>query len=270
MVCIAPLTIKHDGKSNVVRCGKCGNCRQARRADWTFRLLQEWNVSHSSHFLTFTYDDSNLPIDNDGNGLLVKSDIQRLNKRIRKANRQYVAWPVRFYAVGEYGSLFGRPHYHQIMFNLVDEVVSGLDKLWPLGFVHIGSVTMGSIHYCSKYHVDNGAGYGGDRAPPFALMSRRPGIGVNYIHSHATWHRDGFRNYTAINGNKFRIPRYYKEKMFSDQEREFLGSVALLEAQQEYDKEIDRLSRLHDDPVSHYVERVKWASDNVKAKSNFF
>lgn len=267
MKCLHPLSLVLDGKRQFVPCGKCNFCLEARRAHWTFRIQMESKVATAAHFLTLTYSDENLPINDCGFPELRKRDVQLFMKRLRKMTPA----KLRYYFVGEYGTKTQRPHYHAIMFNMSESLVAALPDAWPQGHVYVGSVTGASIHYVTKYHV-NPIGADDGRAPPFALMSRRPGIGANYIATHTQWHRAGNRFYTQVHGVLGSLPRYYREKMFKDENGEWL--VDLTELMKEFDerdiylKEIERISKYHPDPTSHYIERRHHAHDNIKHKSN--
>lgn len=267
MRCISPLLIRREGERNVVPCGKCNFCLQKRRSDWTFRLLQETKVACSAHFVTLTYDDESLPWSDDGIPTLRKKDYQLFKKRLRKAQAKYSDQKIRYYSVGEYGTETERPHYHSIMFNLFDTDL--LTYSWPHGFVHFGDVTIGSIHYVTKYVInrDDPDLYQG-REPPFALMSRRPAIGANYLDTHTKWHRAGRRNYTQVNGVISSLPRYYKEKIFTSVERQALASEAIQYSDLNYWEEIERLNKLVDNPERYYEERAIHAHESFKSKVN--
>lgn len=260
MRCISPLLLVRDGKRDVVPCGKCNFCLQTKRADWSFRLNQEWKVASSAHFLTLTYEDSQIPV----NGLC-KEDHQLFMKRLRKES----VVPLRYYAVGEYGTETQRPHYHSIMFNLPGALLKRLDAIWQKGFVHVGDVTEASIHYVTKY-VINKPDVSGGREPPFSSMSRRPGIGHNYLETHKKWHRADMRNYAKVNGVVTRLPRYYKEKVFTEMERAKLAMESVAVGDMAYLESVEKLSRFHLDPYYYYDERLVHAHDVVKDKANQF
>lgn len=152
MACISPLSLKQKDKRVVVPCGKCNFCLQAKRSEWTFRLKQELEVSSSAFFLTFTYSDDVLPL-RGGVATLVKSDVQRFMKRLRK---KCVGVTLRYYFVGEYGTKTGRPHYHAIMFNLPlsDALHPMLESTWGLGGVFVAPCNGATIHYTTKYHLN--------------------------------------------------------------------------------------------------------------------
>lgn len=268
MRCISPVFVRSMWMH--VPCGKCNWCLSLKRADWSFRIRQEMNEATTSFFLTLTYEDSKLKYGVDPT--LCKEDLQLYIKRLREDHRKYSDRSLRYYAVGEYGTVTERPHYHIILFN-VHRLVQ-VQKQWREGFVHIGDVTPASIHYCTKYVINRSSELGGDRAPPFALMSRRPGLGANYLTQEMIdWHRTGQRNFTKVNGQIGRLPRYYKDKLFTSREKERFYQEALLLADVEYQKEIDRLM-IHCDFESHelaarYYDSRDWFNhDRVKNKVN--
>lgn len=272
MRCLHPIAMLLDGKRQFVPCGKCNFCLEARRNDWSFRLRQELKVSVSSQFLTLTYNDEEIPYTPEGIQTLRKRDLQLFLKRLRKSASDS---RLRYYAVGEYGTRTARPHYHVLLFNLLPSDSRFLETSWNCGHLYSGTVTPASIHYVAKYHV-NAVGEFGDRAPPFSIMSRKPGIGQNYLETHTRWHLDGVRNYTQVNGQIARLPRYYRDKIFKAENDEgklvYIVDQALMlgdrnEVKEYYD-EIQRLEKLHEDPAAYYGERFRAAGDAVKHKSN--
>lgn len=258
MNCISPLLIRSAGRRDVVPCGKCNFCLQARRADWSFRLSQELRDSSAALFITFTYSDKFLPV----GGTLVKRHVQLFFKRLRKFGS------FRYYAVGEYGTLTQRPHYHVLLFNFL--FPAELLAFWRYGQIVVGAVTPASIYYTAKYHVNvcSDSELGG-RAPPFVLMSRRPGIGSRYVSSHGRWHRQGLRNYVQVNGMIGRLPRFYKDRIFSRIDKEVMASRGVFESDQRYAVEIERLSRLgNDDAAMCYDDRMLYTHSRILHKVN--
>lgn len=204
-------------------CGRCPNCVARRISAWSFRLMVEDRQSHSSLFVTLTYGDDSLPRTISNYKTLSRRDVQLFCKRLRKLQPHD---KIKYYAVGEYGSKFWRPHYHAIIFNADPDKV---ERAWSLGgrgigLVHIGNVTGASIGYCLKYmakpsriplHAKD------DRVPEFALMSKR--LGANYLdQAQIAWHKNSLekRMYcVAPGGVKLSMPRYYKDKIYDEEER---------------------------------------------------
>lgn len=274
MPCISPILVNRVVNSrnsrDYVPCGKCNECLKLKRNDWSFRLRMELNNKHTvaAHFLTFTYDDDHLPR-NPESGLseLRKRDVQLFMKRLRKASASCSDIPIRYYTVGEYGTQKGRPHYHSIMFNLHPHVVTRLDRIWQGGIIHAGSVTPESIAYVTKYVINRHGEYAG-REPPFSLMSKKPGIGAGYLDSHSDWHRDGMRGFVQVNGVIARLPRYYKDKIFTQSERRAMGAQSIRAADEAFNEEIDRLSEFQEDPYDYMDQLRVDKHDRVFSKLN--
>lgn len=208
-----------------VPCGKCIPCLMNKRAEWCFRLEQEHRVSKSAHFVTLTYDQKHLRMDNS----LEKRDLQLYLKRLRKKDE---TTRIRYYAVGEYGSKNGRPHYHIILFNS-DEAnirLSWVDcKGAPIGIVHVGRVNSASVAYVTKYVIQKPL-HNDEREKPFATMSRGYGIGARYLSDEmVAWHRENDANYVVRQGGeKGKLARFYREKIWYDQAARLrIGKAAL-------------------------------------------
>lgn len=235
MRCIAPKLIwphrsvewsdKNEEYAVSVPCGKCLACLSNKRQEWIFRLEQEFKYSKNAMFVTLTYDPKHYP------GQLQKRDLQLFMKRLRKKDGSN---SIRYYAVGEYGTNYGRAHYHILLFNGTEEHVR---QAWrdaeqkPIGVVHIGKVTQASIAYCTKYIIQQSGNEQPDgREKPFSLMSRGYGIGGRYLTDNMVrWHRENMANYSVNAGFKVRLSRFYKSKIwYKEDEREALSKVALL------------------------------------------
>jgi len=142
-------------------------------------------------FVTLTYNDEHLPhVQLDG-GQSWRRDGQLFLKRLRKAHDS----PIRYFLVGEYGSLSGRVHFHLCLFGRFDTFLDRegfirckvVDDAWTLngkdlGHVKIGEVGPESVAYVTGY-VLKGWTSGDDSTrdglpPEFSRMSLRPGIGA--------------------------------------------------------------------------------------------
>lgn len=201
-----------------VPCGKCPPCKLRRVQEWVFRLLIEERHSFSSYFITLTYDTQHVPITKNGFMTLDKRDVQLFMKRLRKHNSAKLT----YYTAGEYGDQKYRPHYHMILFNLEDQ--ESIFKAWDLGDVHIGKVTGDSIAYTAKY-IDKQKRIplhrNDDRVKEFSLMSK--GIGKQFLTDQMVkyYKNDVSRNHVVKgSGHIEALPRYYRNKIFTDQEKE--------------------------------------------------
>lgn len=258
MPCIHPLQLG----SRILPCGKCNLCLQAKRNDWSFRLSQEQRVSNASDFLTLTYSGEHI-----GKNHVIKTDLQKFFKRVRKKQLEYSQDKIRYYAVAEYGTRTNRAHYHAIVFNLHHNVTGLLPVIWNKGHVHVGTCTPASIHYTTKYIINASSKTAG-RPPPFSLMSRKPGIGSNYLHTHTLWHTHELKTFTNVNGVKGRLPRFYKDRMFNEEEKEIISQRTLEESKIRMMESITALSEHHEFPYSYYCERYVTTERMIKNKIN--
>lgn len=268
--CISPLTLRQKGMRNIVPCGRCLNCLETKRDQWSFRIRQEMKQALSAKFLTLTYSDETVPVTENGELELDKKHMQLFMKKLRKIDakhhrrtnrtvlspivppRGYKWPPIRYYTVGEYGTNTHRPHYHSIMFNLHRDTVAKLSDIWGRGNVQAGSVNPASIHYVTKYVINRVGDYS-QKQKPFAQISQ--GLGRNYL-DNAKWHKDGsLKTYVVQDGMKMTIPRYYKDKLFDDGEKRYLTNKAILSGQESERKELKRLKKLHHNPLSYLNER---------------
>lgn len=230
---MTPMQIKNKKTAELttVPCSKCPECKARRASGWSFRLMQEERVSSSAFFITLTYDTDYVPITRNGFMGLDKKHLQLFFKRLRKAHGN-TGETIKYYAVGEYGGKTYRPHYHIILFNAQLELI---EPAWrvkdvPIGHIHFGYVEAASVGYTLKYiskpsriplHRND------DRQPEFSLMSK--GLGMSYLSdSMVHWHKCDLENRMYVNlqdGKKASMPRYYKDKIYNDEERLKIGQA---------------------------------------------
>lgn len=253
-----------------VPCGSCGNCLQNKRKEWSYRLSKENRYRISSHFLTLTYHDLSLPWADDQYGntypVLCKEDFQKFMKRLRKKNAQFTEDKIKYYAVGEYGTQTHRPHYHAIVFDMDIKVIPFLSDIWKIGFIKVGTVTMDSIDYVTKYVVTRNE-QKHYLVPPFALISK--GIGLDHYHKNKSYY-DRAQKIRNQRGYKQVVPKYYRDK--NDTIKNPFTEAILKEKQKlaGYDKEkreLERLQKLHPDPVAYLRERELDSSNRILSKA---
>lgn len=243
-MCYTPIRVKDANKIyHTVPCSKCPKCLARRASAWSFRLMQEEKVSQSAYFITLTYDTSYVPLTEKKFMQLRKRDLQLYFKRVRKSHGPGVR--LKYYAVGEYGGKFSRPHYHIILYNAKIQCmltkkdenalrIHGLDgklelmsKHWIYGHTTFGQVNGASIGYSLKYiskgrtvpkHAND------DRLPEFSLISKH--LGINYLTKAMVHYYKADiteRMYcTAPGGIKISMPRYYKDKIYTSEQRGYI------------------------------------------------
>ncbi len=197
-----------------VKCGQCMGCRYDRAKHWAARIQHEAQQWPSNLFLTLTYRDKTECTEKQLAEGMHLPDFPSLNKKhlqnfIKRLRHHFKHTRIRYYACGEYGDQNYRPHYHLIAFNLAfnDEQLHGqnqgyplfisktLENLWGYGFATFGEATYESAAYTARYVLKKITGPRADDhylrydeygvcywlQPEFTTMSRRPGIGKNWI-----------------------------------------------------------------------------------------
>lgn len=263
-------------------CGRCIGCRLERSRQWAVRIVHEMKMHDVSSFLTLTYDDHHLPDDLSLN----KKHLQDFFKRLRSRGIKF-----RYFACGEYGDDYSRPHYHVCLFgyNFVGDrkvcAKSGqfdlyqskfLDDVWSHGACRIGDLTFESAAYVSRYCVKV---VNGDMAeahytrvsaetgeiykllPEFALMSSKPGIGRMWLEKY--W-RDVYQASDSVisRGHEAKPPRYY-DKMFR---KYFSIYMDNRDGEIDYKRVLDSRSRCGDNTEERLAVRYKVALAGLKLK----
>lgn len=275
MRCISPISIKNPNlikrqkiPTIAVVCGRCNNCLRKKANDKTFQLAIAENNALSAYFITLTYNDTELYKQQEGimeNYPEVNArDVQLFLKKLRKyQNKIYPNSPkIKYYAVSEYSPI-GRPHYHIIMFNLQLEPKNQLDKIWAKGHVHIGDVTKQSINYVTHYVFEKRENkplneyY--QRKNEFSLSSIN--LGEEYLQN-KKYHVDNKTFLALVNGHTYSLPKYYKDKMFTQNEKNTINKKyeALSELQRE--KEIKKLIKLGYENPEYALETRLFHAEN--------
>ena len=171
---------------------------------------------------------------------LDKKVVDDFFKRLRKSGLIFS-----YFVCGEYGDKFARPHYHIIFYTkdpfTYEEFQKRITPYWPYGdpleqkvdsinsFIDGIPVCKYVAKYCTK---QVGVDYK-DAQVPFALMSRRPAIGSKFLNLsqyRQLRENDSFLVYDKA-GTPYSLPRYFRNKVFSESERKRLSdqTLALLE-----------------------------------------
>lgn len=232
----------------LVPCGKCLSCLKNKARDLMVRAFHEAKMHKHNSFITLTVDDDHID-EVFPNRSLTHRPFQLFFKRLRKAAGD----KLRYLMCAEYGEQSLRPHYHVVIFGLCpderrpvaivkSDPLLGTDRslyagffdshliknAWPYGNVFVGSVTPGSIAYCTGYTLKSFV-LGRDDAwyksrgltPEYIKWSRRPGLGSSWLYQNINdcWkHEDMFEpdlvdNRTVMKGRLVPLPRAYRTLM---------------------------------------------------------
>lgn len=230
--CFYPFIVESKTNKYEVNCGRCPYCRQRHIKGWIFRLEQEQMRSENAYFVTLTYNNKNLERTESNLPTLNHEHVKNFLKKLRKNNK----YTIKYYCVGEYGTRTNRPHYHMILFNvskayeydkkqkckILYSEQERIAKHWNKGFIHIDAVNENTIAYTLKYldKPSNTFRDNDDRKSKYAAMSN--GLGDNYLSNETIKKHKGDikRMYILDRGGiKIPIPRYYRNKIFNDEEK---------------------------------------------------
>jgi len=303
MACDAPITIKYkepipDGKGGFIwtfpaDCGKCLKCLIKRKAQWSFRLVEQKRVSFSSYFVTLTYDDKNLPLGDCG-GTINKNDHFEFIKNLKKLEkdkylkqREYISIEefgrknakvkgeksqrLAYYGVYEYGDRFSRPHGHYILFNVRD--ISNIDLAWttfvrdnadksgleigdPKGRVQIDECNVNTIDYVLKYMVKDHSSFKfDDRQKEVSFMSK--GLGITYVDDDFIKYINRVDANQVMNsrGSIIPLPRYYRKKFINEENVEAKNRYIAEEIEKQTKKEEKKYGSDYDRLIKESKDR---------------
>lgn len=160
--------------------------------------MLEANCYEDNCMATLTYSDEFLPVDSQKRGVLEPKHLQNWLKYIRAS---VSPGKIRFFGCGEYGDTSWRPHYHVALFNYPNcqfgqsrysryrvNCCGNCDRIrdtWRFGNIFVNELNTETAQYIAGYvtkkmTVKDDIRLEG-RPPEFCRMSRRPGIGVNFM-----------------------------------------------------------------------------------------
>jgi len=193
MQCTNPGNYRKDGSYNyhVPPCGNCLSCSLNSRHIWAARLVLERKCYPDAQFITLTYDNDHLPQSSEQ----LKPDFQKFIKLFRYHTGQQP----RYFACMEYGSRYGRPHFHAIFFGRETQLAARIAKrsqntsvikvdpviedTWGKGSTYVKACNTGTqasniTQYVAGYVLKNRWNPdAGSSKTEWALQSRKPYIG---------------------------------------------------------------------------------------------
>lgn len=240
-----------------VPCGKCIECKIQYQNSWFIRLYEESKNHKHIIFFTLTYRETCVPYYvNKYDGQIYRTvyakHVQDWLKRFRiRFNREFGKdAKFKYFITSEYGPRTYRPHLHGIIFGIDKITSASLFNDWrkKFGFVKVSHINplddkrkQNCIRYLAKYcskgeyecpYVEQGK-----VNKTFHLISKK--LGYAYIPRNINYHLTASarrflpglrynpdylhevnqkRIYT-LNGFRYSLPRYYKNKIYGEQSR---------------------------------------------------
>lgn len=209
-----------------VGCGKCIECRKQKARNWQIRLQQELKKNIQGYFVTMTFSEESLKeIENKLNvkecnavaGYAIRKFLERWRKKYKKSLRHWLITEL-----GHQGT--ERIHVHGIIFTNETFNNEILFKYWKYGITFTGTYcNEKTINYVVKYvtkldidhkgfegeiYCSSGIGDNWTRTNEFTMRMYRPKNTIEYM--------------TMENGTRVNMPIYYRNKRYSEEEREQL------------------------------------------------
>lgn len=229
-------------------CGKCIECRKKKARDWQIRLLEDIKDNTNGIFITLTFSTASLiKLERDVNNWMIidnkrvnikrnlkgydldneicKRAVRLFNERYRKKYKN----GLRHWLVSELGHE-GTEHVHLHGLIYTDVSPYEITDIWKYGFTWTGDDKYGkrvnyvdesTVNYITKYvsKVDF------DHREYNPVILNSPGIGAGYIKRARdnNYHgADTLDFYRTSTGHKVQLPQYYRNKLYTDEERENL------------------------------------------------
>jgi hypothetical protein len=244
-----------------ISCGKCIGCKLQRSLDWAIRCVHEASLHKDNSFITLTFDEKNISSNRSLDKRDFQLFMKRLRKNTGTKIRYYHCGE---YGCGyRPGDRFEcrtpgckhtfRPHHHACLFGIDfpdkthHKTINGhpiytsklLSDTWTHGFVTVADVTFESAAYVARYvtkkitgppapaHYERAHPLTGeifDVLPEYNTMSRRPGLGKDWLQKYTS---DVYPHDRIIHkGHPLRPPKYY-DNIFDVENPEVMDEVKL-------------------------------------------
>lgn len=219
-----------------IGCQECIECRKQKARSWQARLLEDIRENKNGKFITLTFSNESIKkiyeeiedgliedIDNRIATYAVRHFLERWRKEYKKSLRHWLVTEL-----GHNGT--ENIHIHGIVWT--DEPLTKVEKHWQYGFVWKGKEQNGqiinyvnekTINYIVKYiHKQD------ERHTTFkSKILTSSAIGANYLkrqdhHKNTFQGRNTNETYRTRTGHKINLPIYWRNKIYSEQEREKL------------------------------------------------
>ena len=218
-----------------IPCGQCEECRKQKTREWQVRLTEELKNWKYPYFITLTFSPkeleelcqkSRLGECNALCAYAVRHMLERYRKDHKKSLRHWLITEL-----GHEGT--ERIHMHGLLFSnepLKFEETKEKDfytwKYWKYGMIYVGNYcTLRTINYIVKYinKIDEDhKGFNGQ-------ILASPGIGSQWLQTlknktieYKYKPHESKDYYLLPNGKKIKLPKYYKNKIYSESEKELI------------------------------------------------
>lgn len=215
-----------------VGCTKCMECRKQRAAHWRIRLKEDIKTNTNAKFVTLTFSNegytllsneikglTGYELDNAICKLAVKRYRERWRKKYKKSLRHWLTTEIG-------GTRYENVHMHGFVYS---NEIEDIKEIWKYGFVFVGKyVNEESIGYMTKYVHKTDIKH----KEYTSIVLTSPGIGKNYINREDAKKnkyngKETIVTYRDRKGRKQGMPIYYRNKIYTEEEKENLWMITL-------------------------------------------
>ena len=213
-----------------IPCGECKECKKKRKEMWRLRIENELLDSKSAIFFTGTFSDEAIEKIKRQYGVKEENDIAtKANRLFLERLRKKYNIKLKHWCITELGRIKGRIHIHGIFFIKENQDIKYIkDKIkreWDFGWNYLGYVDQGkTINYVTKYMLKENENF--KEFKPKVLASQK--IGIGFIERNKSFYKYEEENgeikantkMEYLDGRETYLIKYYKEKLYTTEERE--------------------------------------------------
>lgn len=237
-----------------IACGNCIECRKKKAREWQVRLLEDIKTNKNGKFVTLTFSNesikeiSEMPPNKqwkgiqgltgyDANNAIAIHAVRLFNERWRKKYKK----AIRHWLITELGHEGTQNiHLHGIIWT--NESMDEVERIWKYGIIWKGKKVgmKGNEPILQNYVNDTTVGYMTKYVNKIdevhkeykAVILSSPGIGRNYTNTHDS-KKNEFRGeqtketYRTKTGHQISMPTYWRNKIYTEEEREKLWLMKL-------------------------------------------
>jgi hypothetical protein len=210
-----------------IGCNKCIECKKQKARQWQVRMNEELRTNTQATFVTLTFSNEEYTKlskevtttggyehDNEIATLATRRFLERWRKKTKKSIKHWLITEIG-------GERYEKIHLHGIIWSKDEKEIK---EKWKYGFVYIGEyVNEETIGYITKYvnKIDQ------KHKSYNSKILCSPGIGKNYINrtdSQKNKYKEGKTDetYKTRTGIKLNLPIYYRNQIYTEEEKEKL------------------------------------------------
>ncbi|AXH75664.1 MAG: replication initiator protein [Microviridae sp.] len=224
-----------------IDCNECMECRKKKAREWQVRMLEDIKHNKNGKFVTLTLSNEEI------NKLVKEADIKETgyekdNKIAKVAVRRFLErWrkkykkSVRHWLVTELGHKGTENiHLHGIIWT--NEKFETIEKIWNYGWIYpryesersINFVNEKTVNYIIKYvsKMDEKHKYYKSKVLCSAGIGRDYTTKGDYKNNKFNYEKTE-ETYRTRTGHKIAMPKYWRNKLYTDEEREILWRIKM-------------------------------------------